>query len=96
MTSESTKVAAEMPSIPALVRFEKRLSRAMDHLEIASNEALDALRVFDGDRLPLKFKAASAWETAHAAEGAIPALRMLIADALGDVAAQLKELRGAR
>jgi hypothetical protein len=87
---------SELPSIAALVRFERRLNKAMDGLESASNWALDALRVFDGDKLPLKSKASSAWETAHAAEAAIPALKMLLAEALGDVAAQLKELRGAK
>jgi hypothetical protein len=84
------------PSIPQLVRFEKRISKAMDGLESASNWALDALRVFDGDKLPIRLDAAMAWETAHVAEAAIPALKALLASALTDVAAQIKELRGAR
>jgi hypothetical protein len=81
------------PTIPQLVRFRARLSRAMDHLEKASWEALDALRAYDGDKLPVRFDAAMAWETAHSAEQAIPALKALIASALTDVEETLKAAR---
>ena len=90
------QAAISPPTIPQLVRFKKRIGRALDHLENASFEALSALRAFDGDKLPLRFSAASAWETAHSAEAAIPALKSLMADALGDVEAQLKDLRHAK
>lgn len=86
----------KLPSIPQLVRFRKRLEKAMDGLESASNWALDALRAFDGDKVPIEHPCAMAWEAAHSAEMAIPVLKGAIASALTDIDEQVGLLREAR
>jgi hypothetical protein len=88
--------ATQLPSVPQLVRFRARLEKAMDGLESASNWALDALRAFDGDKVPVKHPCATAWEAAHSAEMAIPVLKGAIASALTDIDEQVKLLRGSR
>lgn len=98
MTTPKTVEEAGAPplTVPQLVRFRRRLEKSMDALENASWYALEALRVFDGDRLQIgKFPAAMAWETAHSAEAAIPALKALLAAALTDANDQLRALREA-
>lgn len=70
-----------LPSRAQLVRFRKRLEKAHEELESASSHILDALRVFDGDKIPTKFPHAMAWEDAHAVEAAIDCLKSLLAAA---------------
>jgi hypothetical protein len=68
-----------LPSLPQLVRFRKRASKAHDALEDASYYLLEALRAYDGDKIPTKHNEAMAWEDAHAVEAAIDALKSLLA-----------------
>jgi hypothetical protein len=67
------------PSLAQLVRFRKRCEKAFEALETASWNLLEALRVYDGDKIPTKFPAAMAWEDAHSVEAAIDCLKALLA-----------------
>ena len=68
-----------LPSLAQLTRFRKRCEKAHDALESASYFLLEAIRVYDGDKIPTKFDAAMAWESAHSTEAAIDALKSLLA-----------------
>lgn len=92
--SATPEAEAQLPSTAQLVRFGKRVERAMDHLENASYEMLEALRTFDGDKIPLRFHIASAWESAHSTEAAIPALKHLLSVVLTDLDAHRKNPAG--
>jgi len=74
-------MAYTLPSRSQLARFRKRMEKAHDALDTASYCLLEALRVFDGDKIPTKFPHAMAWEDAHATEAAIGALTQLLATA---------------
>jgi hypothetical protein len=70
-----------LPSLAQLVRFRKRCEKAHEAFESASWYLLEALRVYDGDKIPTKYPHAMAWEDAHATEAAIDALKSLLAGA---------------
>jgi len=70
-----------LPSLAQLARFRKRCEKAHEAFEAASWYLLQALRVYDGDKIPTQFPAAMAWEDAHAVEAAIDALKSLLAAA---------------
>lgn len=70
--------AGLLPALAQLVRFRKRLSKAHDALDDASYFLLEALRVYEGDKIATKFPAAMAWEYAHSVEAAIDSLTTLL------------------
>ena len=82
-----------LPSLAQLTRFRKRCEKAHDALESASYFLLEALRVYDGDKIPTKFPHAMAWEDAHATEAAIDALKSLLAVAETYAASAIAEAK---
>jgi hypothetical protein len=85
-----------LPSIAQLVCFRKRCEKAQEAFESASFSLLEALRAYDGDKIPTKFPAAMAWENAHSTEAAIDALKALLAGAESDADEAIKEAKAAR
>ena len=86
-----------LPSVGQLARFRKRAEKAHEALEAASFHLLEALRAYDGDKIPVKFDAAMAWENANAVEKAIDALTSLlsVAEAEADEALKAAKAGGA-
>lgn len=79
-----------LPTRAQLVRFRKRVEKAHDALESASFHLLAALRVYDGDKIPVNFDCAMAWEDVTAAEAAIGVLTRTLAGAETDTEEALK------
>lgn len=81
------------PSLAQLVRLRKRLEKAHDALDEASYFLLEALRIYDGDKIPTAFPHAMAWEHATSVEAAINCLTSLLASAEGYADEAIKEVR---
>ena len=81
----------KLPNRPQMKRFDLRLEKAHDALDNASYYLLEALRVYDGDKIPTTFPQAMAWEYANSVERAIDALTTLLSQAETEIADALKK-----
>lgn len=85
----------DLPTVPQLVRFKRRVDTAMEQIGAASYALLQAMRVFNGEAIPSAEPFSGAYLDVQRAEAILDAAAALLATAQDDASKQLAKAREA-